>query len=79
MADSSTPPVEPSDELSPLDYLLHRGEAYPATRSAFLGVEILDRPADWNRLREALDRASRVVTRMRQKVVVPTLPVTAAR
>ncbi len=79
MADSSTPPVGPSDELSPLDYLLHRGEAYPATRSAFLGVEILDRPADWNRLREALDRASRVVIRMRQKVVVPPLPVTPPR
>src|SRR6478609_4567448 len=31
-----------ADELSPLDYLLHRGEAYPATRSAFLNLEILD-------------------------------------
>jgi diacylglycerol O-acyltransferase / wax synthase len=71
--------VGPPDELSPLDYLLHRGEAYPATRSEFLGVEILDRPADWRRLREALDRASRVVIRMRQKVVVPPLPVSAPR
>src|SRR5579863_7339321 len=79
MADSSPPPAGPSDELSPLDYLLHRGEAYPATRSAFLGVEILDRPADWNRLREAMDRASRVVIRMRQKVVIPPVPVTPPR
>ena len=69
----------PPDELSPLDYLLHRGEARPQTRSAFLGVEILDRPADWGRLREAMDRASRVVIRMRQKVVVPSVPVTPAR
>jgi WS/DGAT/MGAT family acyltransferase len=69
----------PPDELSPLDYLLHRGEARPQTRSAFLGVEILDRPADWARLREAMDRASRVVIRMRQKVVVPSVPVTPAR
>jgi len=67
------------DELSPLDYLLHRGEAYPATRSAFLNLEILDRPADWGRLRDALDRASRVVIRMRQKVVVPPLPATPPR
>jgi diacylglycerol O-acyltransferase / wax synthase len=67
------------DELSPLDYLLHRGEAYPATRSAFLNLEILDRAADWGRLRDALDRASRVVIRMRQKVVVPPLPTTAPR
>src|SRR5260370_124022 len=65
-----------ADKLSPLDYLLHRGESHPVTRSAFLGLEILDRPADWNRLREAIDRASRVVIRMRQKVVVPPVPTT---
>jgi diacylglycerol O-acyltransferase / wax synthase len=77
MADPS--PVGQSDELSPLDYLLHRGESYPATRSAFLDVEILDRPADWGRLHEGLDRASRVVARMRQKVVIPPVPITAPR
>ena len=70
------PPLGQADELSPVDYLMHRGEAHPATRSAFLGVELLDRPADWGRLREAMDRASRVVIRMRQKVVVPPIPVT---
>jgi diacylglycerol O-acyltransferase len=70
------PPLGQADELSPVDYLMHRGEAYPATRSAFMGVELLDRPADWGRLREAMDRASRVVIRMRQKVVVPPIPVT---
>jgi diacylglycerol O-acyltransferase / wax synthase len=68
-----------ADELSPLDYLLHRGEAYPATRSAFLNLEILDGPADWGRLRDAMDRASRVVIRMRQKVVIPPLPATPPR
>ena len=75
----SPPPARPPDELSPVDYLMHRGEAQPATRSAFLNVEILDRPADWGRLREAIDRASRVVIRMRQKVVVPTVPTTPPR
>ena len=60
------PPLGQADELSPVDYLMHRGEAYPSTRSAFLGVELLDRPAEWGRLREAMDRASRVVIRMRQ-------------
>jgi diacylglycerol O-acyltransferase / wax synthase len=78
MADLPSP-VGQSDELSPVDYLLYRGEARPATRSAFLDVEILDRPADWTRLREALDRASRVVVRMRQKVVIPPLPITSPR
>ena len=79
MADRPPPPAGQPDELSPLDYLLHRGEAHPATRSAFLDLEILDRPADWGRLREAMDRASRVVIRMRQKVVVPPVPTTPPR
>ncbi len=73
------PPVAQPDELSPLDYLMHRGESHPATRSAFLNLEILDGPADWGRLREAMDRASRVVIRMRQKVVIPPLPATPPR
>src|SRR5271157_100419 len=73
------PPAGQPDELSALDYLFHRGEAHPATRSAFLDLEILDRPADWGRLREAMDRASRVVIRMRQKVVVPPVPTTPPR
>jgi diacylglycerol O-acyltransferase len=78
MADSP-PPVAQPDELSPLDYLFHRGESHPSTRSAFLNLEILDQPADWGRLREAMDRASRVVIRMRQKVVIPPLPATPPR
>ena len=41
------PPVAQPDELSPLDYLMHRGESHPATRSAFLNLEILDRSAGW--------------------------------
>jgi diacylglycerol O-acyltransferase / wax synthase len=79
MSELPSPPVHPPDELSGVDYLMHRGEAYPATRSAFLNLEILDRPADWARLREALDRASRVVIRMRQKVVIPPVPATPPR
>jgi diacylglycerol O-acyltransferase len=73
------PPIAQPNELSPLDYLLHRGESHPSTRSAFLNLEILDQPADWPRLREAMDRASRVVIRMRQRVVVPPLPTTPPR
>jgi diacylglycerol O-acyltransferase / wax synthase len=81
MADSPPPAgtAGPADELTPFDYLLHRGESHPATRSAFLNLEILDRPADWGRLREAIDRASRVVIRMRQKVVVPPVLATPPR
>jgi len=79
MSEPPSSPARPPDELSPVDYLMHRGEATPATRTAFLNVEILDSPADWDRLREAIDRASRVVIRMRQKVVVPTVPTTPPR
>src|SRR6201986_2495249 len=73
------PPVAQPDELSPLDYLFHRGESHPSTRSAFLNLEILDRPADWGPLREAMDRASRGGIRMRQKAVIPPLPTTPPR
>ena len=79
MADGPPPLAGQPDELSPVDYLLHRGEAHPATRSAFMDLEILDQPADWSRLREAMDRASRVVIRMRQKVVIPPVPTTPPR
>ncbi len=69
------------DELGPpLDMLLHRGEANPRTRSGIMALEILDRtPPDWNRFRTAFENASRKVLRLRQRVVVPTLPTAAPR
>ena len=66
-------------ELGALDMLLHRGEANPRTRSGIMALEILDTTPDWNRFRGAFDNASRKVLRLRQKVVVPTLPTAAAR
>lgn len=67
------------EELSAVDQLLHRGEANPRTRSGILGVEILDTTPDWERFRARLDSASRKVLRLRQKVVMPTLPTAAPR
>jgi diacylglycerol O-acyltransferase len=71
--------VEPelawSREMSPVDYLMFRGELDPRMRSSTMGVETLDSVPDWERLRETFDRASRVVLRLRQRVVVPALPV----
>lgn len=66
-------------ELGPLDYLLHRGEANPRTRSGIMGVDLLDVAPDWQRLRDLFENASRQVLRLRQKVVVPTLPTAAPR
>jgi diacylglycerol O-acyltransferase len=66
-------------ELSPIDYLLHRGEAHPRTRSGIMGVELLDTTPDWGRFRTRFENASRRALRLRQKVVVPTLPTAAPR
>src|ERR1700757_2180725 len=65
--------------LGPVDYLLHRGEANPRTRSGIMALEILDSPPDWDRFRTRFENASRRVLRLRQKVVVPTLPTAAPR
>src|SRR6201991_3257974 len=67
------------EELSAVDQLLHRGEANPRTRSGIMGVELLDATPDWERFRTRFENASRKVHRLRQKVVMPTLPTAAPR
>jgi WS/DGAT/MGAT family acyltransferase len=67
------------EELSAVDQLLHRGEANPRTRSGIMGVELLDTTPDWERFRARFEHASRKVLRLRQKVVMPTLPTAAPR
>ncbi len=71
--------VELSDELGPVDYLMHRGEANPRTRSGIMALELLDSTPDWDRFRTRFENASRRVLRLRQKVVVPTLPTASPR
>jgi len=71
--------VKLSDELGPVDYLMHRGEANPRTRSGIMALELLDTTPDWERFRTRFENASRRVLRLRQKVVVPTLPTAAPR
>src|ERR1700744_1435615 len=65
--------------LGPVDYLLHRGEANPRTRSGIMALEVLDSTPDWDRFRTRFEHASRRALRLRQKVVVPTLPTAAPR
>ncbi|ULE31841.1 wax ester/triacylglycerol synthase family O-acyltransferase [Mycobacterium sp. IDR2000157661] len=67
------------EELSPLDQILHRGEANPRTRSGIMTLEILDCAPDWETFRAKFENASRKVLRLRQKVVTPTLPTVAPR
>ena len=69
----------PPEELSPVDQILHRGEANPRTRSGIMTLEILDTTPDWERFRTRFENASRKVLRLRQKVVMPTLPTAAPR
>jgi diacylglycerol O-acyltransferase len=79
---SDVPGIEAAglpEELSAVDQLLHRGEANPRTRSGIMGVELLDATPDWERFRTRFENASRKVLRMRQKVVMPTLPTAAPR
>jgi diacylglycerol O-acyltransferase len=71
--------ADPPDELSALDTFMHRGRAGLHTRMDAVGVAILDTTPDWERYLRAFDQASRRVLRLRQKVVVPRLPITAAR
>ncbi|MEO8814965.1 MAG: wax ester/triacylglycerol synthase family O-acyltransferase [Mycobacterium sp.] len=66
-------------ELGALDYLMHRGEANPRTRSGIMGLELLDATPDWETFRNLFEMVSRRVLRLRQKVVVPTLPTAAPR
>ena len=65
--------------LGAVDYLLHRGEANPRTRSGIMGLELLDSTPDWDRFRNRFENASRRALRLRQKVVTPTLPTAAPR
>ncbi|MGH3676640.1 MAG: wax ester/triacylglycerol synthase family O-acyltransferase [Mycobacterium sp.] len=67
------------EELSPVDQILHRGEANPRTRSGIMTVEILDTTPDWDKFRARFENASRKVLRLRQKVVMPTLPTASPR
>ncbi len=65
--------------LGAVDYLFHRGEANPRTRSGIMGLELLDTTPDWDRFRNRFENASRRALRLRQKVVTPTLPTAAPR
>jgi HAD superfamily hydrolase (TIGR01490 family) len=79
------PPATPLDwgispEMNPLETAMWRAElADPRLRSNVTLLEILDPAPDWERLRAAHEWASRMVPRMRQRVVDPALGVGAPR
>jgi diacylglycerol O-acyltransferase len=71
---TETPVLSFPRALEPFDYLMLRGEGDPRSRTGAATVAMLDVVPDVARLRAAFERASRVVLRLRQHVVVPTLP-----
>jgi diacylglycerol O-acyltransferase len=66
---------EADREMSAFDAWLFRGDENPRTRSMLIAVCPLEGTPDRERVVATLDRASRIITRLRQKVVAPPVPV----
>jgi WS/DGAT/MGAT family acyltransferase len=85
-ADAGPPvPAPPLDwgsapEMNPLETAMWRAEAAdPRLRANVALLELLDPAPDWERLRAAHEWASRMVPRMRQRVVEPALGIGTPR
>lgn len=64
-----------SKRMSAWEALMWRAEGALATRSSGLMLEILDSAPPWERFRSAHAKASRLIPRLRDRVVEPLLPV----
>ena len=73
------PQIEWDDKLSPFEYMMYRADGDLHSRSTMSAIETLDVTPEWGRLRDELDRVSRLVPRLRQHVVAPVVPVAPAR
>lgn len=73
MSDAGGAPLDwgATRDLDAFETLMWRAEADPHMRSTIVGLELLDRPPDWDRLVSAHEWASRMVPRFRRKVVDP--------
>jgi WS/DGAT/MGAT family acyltransferase len=61
-------------ELSAWEALMWRSESDPRTRSTGLLLETLDGTPDWTRFVVAHERATRLIPRLRERVVEPHIP-----
>ena len=61
-------------EMTPFDTFLFRGDQDPRTRALLAVVYLLDRVPAREQFVAAFDRASRLIRRLRQHVVVPPVP-----
>ncbi|HLG01026.1 MAG TPA: wax ester/triacylglycerol synthase family O-acyltransferase [Acidimicrobiia bacterium] len=76
----STDPANPPSEqfvvhMSDADALMWNIEKDPMLRSTITAIAVLDRAPDWDRLVGVIDRATRMIPQLRQRVVVPPLRV----
>lgn len=67
------------DHMSASDAVMWDIECDPVLRSTIVAVAVLDRSPDWDRLVERIDYASRVIPRLRQRVIVPPFRLGAPR
>jgi WS/DGAT/MGAT family acyltransferase len=64
-----------SEEMSAFDAFLFRGDADPRTRAQVAAAYLLGGPLGRQRFVDIFDRASRLIPRLRQRVVAPPLPI----
>jgi hypothetical protein len=79
MADLMADPMRFERRMSDADALMWRNEKDPMLRSTIIAVAILDRPPDHQRLMRRLERTTRVVPRLRQRVVHSPLSIAPPR
>ena len=68
-----------SDVLPLTDHAALRLDTHGAGGTSLMLIDILDVIPDWARLRDDVDRTSRSLLRMRQRIIAPALPIAAAR
>ena len=69
MAEQGTRPIHGERRMSDAEALMWNLEKDPALASSFANVTILDQPPDIERLRRTMERAVRLIPRLRQRVV----------
>ena len=67
------------NQMKPSDAVMWDIEKDPVLRSTITAVAMLDREPDWDRFVERIDRASRLIPRLRQRVVIPPLRLATPR
>ena len=63
-----------SGDLSAWEALMWRSESDPRTRSTGILLEVLDGEPDWDRLLHGHERITRLVPRLRERIVEPHVP-----